>query len=85
MCLKLLAIQTNLSNAVKRVQGREFRRKKVYLGKRRFRWEVLWAVPAYLVEWSGEEREYVVKARAYLVSAHVFYKVNYALCPVVAA
>ncbi|KAK5957851.1 hypothetical protein OHC33_001040 [Knufia fluminis] len=34
------------------------------------------------LERSEEDRAYVEEARAYLVSAHVFYKVNYALCPV---
>lgn len=40
------------------------------------------AVSDYVMGWSDEFRAYVAKARAYLVSAHVFYKVNYALCPV---
>jgi len=35
-----------------------------------------------LVRQVQDVREYVDKARAYLVGAHVFYKVNYALCPV---
>lgn len=40
-------------------------------------------VSDYVMGWDEEFREYVAKARAYLVSAHAFYKVNYALCPVV--
>ncbi|KAK5099139.1 hypothetical protein LTR70_001289 [Exophiala xenobiotica] len=35
----------------------------------------------YVMGWSQEVTDYVQKARAYLVSAHAFYKVNYALCP----
>ena len=39
-------------------------------------------VPKWIMTQSEEYRGYIVKARAYLVSAHVFYKVNYALCSV---
>ena len=37
-------------------------------------------IPKWIMAQSEEYRSYIVKARAYLVSAHVFYKVNYALC-----
>lgn len=39
-------------------------------------------VPDSISKQNEEDKAYVEKARAYLVSAHVFYKVNYALCPV---